>query len=684
MNYPGNPSLSPDVQLKTQTTFEQTLELVARGRDREALAGCEFILGLDPLFRPAQRLQDRLRSQERPVKIDDLRAGSAGAPPLAAPSAAPPDAGQGDDDLLDLQRRSLSLDSGDDAFLELGSEALDISDLGEDSDLADLGDLDDLDLDALPELDSAGSSTRAPGPASVGAETLPFGTEIPAEADEPITFGEDTVALGEGDAMLELGQEPASVPKPPPQPAAAPPIGPIPGMPDAGAGPALEDLGLGAEELDFDAEDDGLPPDTGSDDVDEGGRERIAELLAEGQEVFEQGDYQGAIDVWSRIFLIDISNGPASQRIEAARKKKAELERQAEEIFHEGVAHIESASLEEAKDAFRRVLQIDAAHSMAREYLGQLEAGKVPAIVSRSSEAADLESLAAEAAGGVEGSPSMDAAVMRDRVVVVKKADKKLVALAALVAVVVIGGGGYVFFNRDKLFPNTTKVAPAAPKRIDPIVRATKLYESGETEKAIAALERLPADDPSYEEGRALLAQWNAEAEAEDVVDTGPSPELLERRNLLLAAARVSQDERRFLRARKYFERAHKILPLESEDLALKLNCDAELRPLADEIRRFREREYKLILRGLWEKREAETDNHDVNRLIVDSYYNLSLLDLQRGDAVGAAAMLQEARDVDPEDQDVQRLLLFAETYSKRGPDILYKIFVKYLPERDL
>jgi tetratricopeptide (TPR) repeat protein len=221
--------------------------------------------------------------------------------------------------------------------------------------------------------------------------------------------------------------------------------------------------------------------------------------------------------------------------------------------------------------------------------------------------------------------------------------------------------------------------------RIDPIVRATKLYETGLVDKAIEALQSLPADDPAYQESRALIDQWQAQIAVEEpAVDTGPSPELLERRNLLLAAARKFQGERRFLRARKYFERAHEILPLESEDMALKLNCDAELRPLADEVRKFQERDYAVILRGLWQKRDEEPGNLDVERLIVDSYYNLALLDLQRGDAGEAAAKLREALGVDPEDQDAQRLQLFAETYVKKSQDLLYKIFIKHLPERDL
>ena len=106
---------------------------------------------------------------------------------------------------------------------------------------------------------------------------------------------------------------------------------------------------------------------------------RIRELLDEGQTAFDAGDPQGAIDAWSRIFLIDIDHQEASRRIEAARKLKAENERQVEEIFHDGLAQLEAGDAAGARRAFQRVLEIQPGYFAAREYLQQLDAGTVPA-----------------------------------------------------------------------------------------------------------------------------------------------------------------------------------------------------------------------------------------------------------------------------------------------------------------
>ena len=50
----------------------------------------------------------------------------------------------------------------------------------------------------------------------------------------------------------------------------------------------------------------------------------IEQYLADGDKAFESGDYQAAIDLWSRIFLIDVTNDEASQRIEKAKARRRE------------------------------------------------------------------------------------------------------------------------------------------------------------------------------------------------------------------------------------------------------------------------------------------------------------------------------------------------------------------------
>ena len=425
-------------------------------------------------------------------------------------------------------------------------------------------------------------------------------------------------------------------------------------------------------------------PSAPANGADGGGR--IGQLLEEGKQTYAQGDFQAAIDIWSRIFLIDIDNAEASRLIEEARSKKAELERQVEEIFHEGTAQIEQGQLEEAKATFRRVLEKEPGYSLAKEYLDQLEAGEVPNISSALGD--DFDDLPP----GVmdpsqpdrETGQSMEAAVQRDRVVVVKKTDRRLIVLGALVAVLVIGGGTFVALKWNELFPNQpAPTAAQAPTQQDPIDRATKMHEAGSTENAILMLEKIAQGDPSYEKAQALIAQWKATlAESEPDTPVGPSPEQLARYQLFLEAARKANTERRFIRARKYFERAAKILPLEAGDLNLRSEGEAQLASLASEIEQFDKGEYVRIIPILWRKLDEDPENRDVEHLIIDSYYNLALGDLQRGDVLDANKKLGEVLEIRPDSEELQRLKLFAETYSNRAPDLIYRTFVKYLPKR--
>ena len=83
MNYSGNPSLSSEVKQRLLSTFEQTLELARNGNRQEGLLGCDFVLRMDPQFEPARVLQERLRTSNGPVAVEDPTPQRL--PPLKAP-----------------------------------------------------------------------------------------------------------------------------------------------------------------------------------------------------------------------------------------------------------------------------------------------------------------------------------------------------------------------------------------------------------------------------------------------------------------------------------------------------------------------------------------------------------------------------------------------------------------------
>ncbi len=101
---------------------------------------------------------------------------------------------------------------------------------------------------------------------------------------------------------------------------------------------------------------------------------RITQFLKQGDEALARGNAQEAIDLWSRVFLIDLSNEEASRRIDAARESQAESARKIDILLTEGVTQYENGDLAGARNKFLDVLAASEHDATARGYLNQIEA----------------------------------------------------------------------------------------------------------------------------------------------------------------------------------------------------------------------------------------------------------------------------------------------------------------------
>lgn len=728
MSYAGNPSLSSDVQNRVLGTFEQTLGLAAEGSRQEALLGCDFVLRMDPHFEPARQLQERLRNSSGPVRVDDLAipaipaldpfAGAIDLPDLPAFDAAPPASdlrsrfqalldGRQFQELMTLAQQNQAAVGADLELMRIASEAQERMEaapyvdkfLNAAREAARQGHREEVAravekiraLDpthpAIAEL--SGAPAAPPAPVAMPAAD-PFASAgdsgFELSLDEP-SFGSDMNTAGFGTELPELAFDE-----------------PLLGFEEPAATPSLMDPEL-VSAADF--QTGMLVSSSGDSETDR----RIKQLLDEGQTAYDAGDVQGAIDSWSRIFLIDIDHQEAARRIEQARKVKAESERQAEEIFHEGVAKIEAGDLEGAKRTFHRVLEIQPSYFAAREYLQQLEAGQVPTArpVPRHEAAAqpalptpsdlDLETATGELKEEIliPPDPSEMATAERQKPKVKAaepvregKARKTFVLVGSAVLVLALAGGSFVYLNKDRLFPNSQTEDPAAAQAAgeDPIARAMVLQREGKTERAISQLRRLPPEDPKYQRAQELIAEWGASpppaapGAVPGAAPAPPPPPIPPERLALLTSARDAYQGGSYLEAIERYETAQQKGRLDPSDAELLANARRRIEPIAAQISLVEQHEWEIALRDLWRLHEADPGNHDVTRLMVDSYYNLALRELQRMDAKQALQNLREARALDPDDPDLQRQIAFAETYQSRPKDMLYRIYVKHLPLR--
>jgi tetratricopeptide (TPR) repeat protein len=256
----------------------------------------------------------------------------------------------------------------------------------------------------------------------------------------------------------------------------------------------------------------------------------------------------------------------------------------------------------------------------------------------------------------------------------------RFLLIGGAVLLLVAGAGWFLATRWTSLFPNSRAAETPAPAVADPLARARQLHAEGKTAMAIPQLRRIPPQDPHYAEAQTQISQW--EALVRDAAQPRLSPLQAQTRRTLVEEARRALESGENVRARSLLEQARAIAPLEGADAALAATAQERLAGFADELRLYQQGDFEYLLNSLWRRRETEKGNRDLDRLIVDSYYNLGVLDLQRGDPGAARAKFEEALKLDANDAGLVRAQRFARVYETRGEDLLYRIFVKYLPAR--
>ena len=246
------------------------------------------------------------------------------------------------------------------------------------------------------------------------------------------------------------------------------------------------------------------------------------------------------------------------------------------------------------------------------------------------------------------------------------------------------------FFLRSRwssLFPNTAEEPVRSAREGSeqtPITRATELAREGNRAMAIAQLKRVPPPSPFYDEAQALITQWEAEEAAAAGEGAPLAPDQAARQEELLALARQAHAEGRHLAVEPLLQQAATIAALPPDVQAIREESAANLQPLQDALTLLRSEEYERSLRMLWEAHEADPTNPDVRHLLVSAYHNMGVLSLQQGKPEEAGEHFQEALELAPGDAELQRLQQLARTYRDRAPDLLYRIYTKYLTPRKL
>ena len=467
---------------------------------------------------------------------------------------------------------------------------------------------------------------------------------------------------------------------PPPMPAAAP----APEAPEPAAEPSATASGVSA------------PPRPSSGAQTDA---RITQFLKQGDDAFARGNAQEAIDLWSRVFLIDLSNEEASRRIDSARDAQAETGRKIDALLSDGVQSFEAGDLAGARNKFLDVLALSENDATARGYLNQIDAalstpgsGGVPAsaptpdsdFMRNEIEAPRAPSFADEIPPledglNAEGSVPERATLPKAR----SSIDLRLLLGAGLVLLAAVGGGTYWFLRGGRSAPApapgpSAKAGGPVRPADDPFQKAQALFDAGKIDDAIAVLLKLPDSDPRHNEALVRIEKMKSSA-APTPAPAAPSEAALDEMRVAGFAAAASS---RYIDAVKNLDPVVKARPQDTEAaVAFKRALD-QVTALSSAVKSYNEGDYESAIKLLWEARKQDTKNQDVEEYLANAYVNSSIQALQAGNMPKAQSSLKEATELRPGDAEAQRLLRFARKYPRGATDLLSKIFIKHLAVR--
>jgi tetratricopeptide (TPR) repeat protein len=405
MAYPGDPSLDDIVQQRVLAAFAEAVRLHRDGHSDESRTILRSITEVDPRFAPAQRLEQAIAAGA-PVDlrqlIGEVTAQSSVDVEATLAKARQAFAQRNFQDAVTLaqavlhdlpghaEARRLALDAqaqvragGEiQTHIARAREALDAGLVEEARGFLKLAkDVDPSNPDVAvleQRLQLAAKPLATEGEPEFEFEVF----EHIAEAPHP------QAAAPAPPTPTAHPPEPKPVPPAPPAtaaPPARPPTMPQPPPPAAEAAPPRREGGFRFDEAKDSAAMEfhpGFGEEPGATGAGAGTAQesaaRVQALLAQGQEEFDRGDFQAAIDTWSRIYLIDAENSGAEHRISQARQRREEVDRLAEQRFHEALDAFEQKRLEDARALCKEVIKLQPQHLEAHDLLQRLETPAAP------------------------------------------------------------------------------------------------------------------------------------------------------------------------------------------------------------------------------------------------------------------------------------------------------------------
>ncbi|MCX7829672.1 MAG: tetratricopeptide repeat protein, partial [Acidobacteria bacterium] len=433
-----------------------------------------------------------------------------------------------------------------------------------------------------------------------------------------------------------------------------------------------------------------------------GGEEnKVESFIADGKRLISEGKFQDAIDVLTRVFILDEENKEAQVLIDEAKGKLQGLEQKVNLVLNEAISFYDSQDYEKAKELFNKVLELFPGHREADFYLKEIEAKsqsagfqlEQPAPDSAGFQLDSQDSFTFEPSGGAEDLSSLVGAGAKQPVAEVpaptplivqpkpegvapsikapkaKKEGKKLpIGLIAgiVIALVLVGGSFFVIpILWDKFFTPKTpamKIPPPAPSKKAETKQPEKPSQPPQPPKTL--------DDILLEANSAMQAKQYEKAVNLYSQAQGMAQSNLEIKSKLESAkaalAKQQEEDARIQRFVSDYEKAVKYFKMSEYGEAVRIS-------------------WRLIYPKDQEAFAVQMGKADsIKKIIRNGYFNWATKDLKEGNPHIAKKNLQDLLDFDPRDSKARELLAFAEKYSKNQIDEDYRQKVQDLSYRSI
>ena len=255
------------------------------------------------------------------------------------------------------------------------------------------------------------------------------------------------------------------------------------------------------------------------------------------------------------------------------------------------------------------------------------------------------------------------------------KRSSSMGVLLTIVAVLIVAAAGWFVWSKYMAKPADD---PAATQAL--FVRANSLAKLRHYDQAIALLGDVKPTDPQHDRALEMIADLqHKKSQAAQMVDGRPASVVYDES---IAAGRTAFEAHDYDAAKTALDTAARVKPLPPDVAAMYTTASQQVAKLEVAKALFKERRYQDAVTNLDPLLQADPQNQSIRKLLIAAHFDLGAAALQEERLPDAMREFDEVLKSDPNDEIAKRSRTLAERYSGQPKDLLYKIYVKYLPLR--